>query len=204
MSRKKKKIFPSPPPVVTNSYFAYYDPATNVLLSISNEKLDNYPAFLEINFDTYEKLVIGKEKFSDYLLGYVKIEDKSIFTMRSKVEEAHSFKSTTLDIISDSNVKDPDLIVEWNLPKNEWNFFASVVAKKSLSPKISGNKLLFFVLLESDYDFLIRTIVVDGDKFLSQVCVGVPFESGLEKQIKKISIATRLMFESHKLRIINE
>jgi len=201
MARKK---LPPPPAHLTDNYYAYYDPVTNQLLSVTNEKISLYTDYLEVDFDTYERLVTGKQKFSDYLLGHIKIEDKTVLKLIPVVEQAYSFKNTMLEVILENKVKDPELIVEWHGANKEWNFFVSSTAKGRLNVKLDSAKILFFIILESDYDFLIRTIVIDSQELLSQKCVGIPFTSEIENHIGKLSVASRLIFESQTLRIVNE
>ena len=199
---KKKKILP-PPPVLTNTYYAYYDKDTKQLLALTNEKINIYNDYLEVDFDTYESLVSGRQKFSDYLLGLVTSGETTSLKLLPVIEHAYNFKNTMLDIVVPSSVKKPELTVEWNNANKEWNFFISPLAKSRLITRINA-KILFFIILESDYDFLIRSISIDTTKLFSQVCVGVKFESKLEEQIDKISVATGVGFESSNLRIVNE
>jgi hypothetical protein len=196
--------FVPPAPVLTGTYFAYYDKVSKVLLSITNEPNPQFTDYVEVDFETYEKLVSGRERFSDYLLGHVKEEEKTTLKLMPKIEHAYYFKNTMLEIISDVPSKNTDLIVEWNKVKKEWNFFLSPDAKVRLAQKTSDPKLLFFVILESDYDFLIRTIIIDSEQLIKNYCVGVTFESNIESQIDKISLATKLVLESYGLRTVNE
>jgi hypothetical protein len=201
MARKK---MPPPPAHLTDNYYAYYDPNTNQLLSVTNEKISLYSDYLEVDFDTYERLVTGREKFSDYLLGHIKTEDKTVLKLIPVVEQAYSFKNTMLEVISENKIKDPELIVEWHGINKEWNFFVSATAKGRLNVKLDSAKILFFIILESDYDFLIRTIIIDSQELLSQKCVGIPFISEIENHIGKLSVASRLIFESQTLRTVND
>jgi hypothetical protein len=57
--------------------------------------------------------------------------------------------------------------------------------------------------LENDFDFLIRTIFVATEDLISQDSVIVNFESTFESHIEKISIASKITFQSYGL-IINE
>jgi len=201
---KKKKVFPPAPAPFTNTYYVYYDKDTKQLLSVTNEKTNIYSDYLEVDFDVYDRLVSGKEKFSDYLLGIVKSGEESALKLISVSAEAYNFKNTMLDIITVSSSTTPELLIEWHGPKNEWNFFLSSLAKQRLAARTINSKLLFFVILENDYDFLVRTIELDPAQLFTQVCIGIKFESKLEEQLDKISIATGVMFESTNLRIVNE
>jgi hypothetical protein len=196
--------FVPPAPVLTGTYFAYYDKISKVLLSVTNEPNSQFTDFVEVDFETYERLVSGRERFSDYLLGLVKEEEKTTLKLMPKLEHAYYFKNTMLELVSDVPTKNTDLVVEWNSVKKEWNFFLTPDAKVRLGHRASESKLLFFIILESDYDFLIRTIVIDSEQIIKNYCVGFPFESEIESQIDKISVATKLVLESYGLRKVNE
>jgi len=203
MARKKTVVLP-PPPHRTNTYYVYYDKTTNAVLAATNEKHPGFTDYLEVDFDTFERFSSGKDKFSDYLLGYVKDGDTTTLKLISVIAQAYKFQNTMLEVITDNTVTNPELLVEWHGPNKEWNFFLSDTAKKRLTGKLENSKLLFFVILENDYDFLIRTIVIDSREIITKNCIGIPFENTFELNIDKINIATRLIFESQKLRIINE
>jgi hypothetical protein len=193
-----------PPPHLTDTYYAYYDKNTKQLLSITNEKSNLYQDFLEVDYDTYSKLVSGKEKFSDYLLGHVVTDEKTVLKLMTTVEHSYNFKNVMLDIITENKIKNPELIVEWSASKKSWNFIITAESRARLSSKVDSSKILFFIILESDYDFLVRTIDVDTMKLFSNLNVSIPFQTNLENKIDKISVATGLIFESTQLRIIND
>ena len=72
------------------------------------------------------------------------------------------------------------------------------------SDKVLTPKLVFFVTLETDFDFLIRTIFIDTQDLLSSKYLAIPFISTLETKIDKISISSKLVFQTYKLRIVHE
>jgi hypothetical protein len=199
----RKKIAP-PPKYFPDTFYAYYDIETKQLLSVTNQKITLYKDFLEIDFATYEKLVTGKEKFSDYLLGLVDEGDDTSLQLVALKETAPRFKNTMLDIIKEQPVTTPELLVEWHESNKVWNFFLSIDGQNRFKHKTDHEKLLFFVILETDYNFLVRTIVVDKQELCTNTCVGVAFEQALELDISKINIATTLVFRSKQLRIAND
>lgn len=199
----RKKIAP-PPKHFPDKFYAYYDIETKQLLSVTNQKITLYKDYLEIDFCTYEKLVTGKEKFSDYLLGLVdEGYDTSLQIVRIG-ETAPKFKNTMLEVVTESPNDNPELLVEWHETNKVWNFFLSPDGQARLKNKTDIEKLLFFVILETDYNFLIRTIIIDKQKLCVNECVGISFEHNLELDISKISIATTLVFRSKQLRIAHD
>ena len=196
----RKKIAP-PPKHFPDTFYAYYDVETKQLLSVTNEKISLYKDYLEIDFSTYERLVTGREKFSDYLLGLVDEGNSTSLQLVALKETTPKFKNTMLEVVTDRAIANPELLIEWHETNKEWNFFLSIEGQTRLKNKTDIEKLLFFVILETDYNFLVRTIVVDKHKLCTNKCVGIEFEQDLELDISKINIATTLIFRSKQLRI---
>ena len=65
-------------------------------------------------------------------------------------------------------------------------------------------KLVFFVTLENDFDFLLRTIFINLADLITSDVISFPFESNIEHKIDKISISSKLIFKSYGLRIIHD
>ena len=186
---RKRKIVPP-------KYYAYYDKNTGQLLSITNEKSLHLKHFVEITEEMHVSLVTGKEKFSDYVLGRVRTDDgKKVLKLIPKTQEAYSFKNTLFELISEKPNRDTELTVYWNLKERKWEFALSAAGKKRTASNISDTKLIFFVILEHDYDFLIRSILIDANDLLKLKRVAVPFSTEMELHIDKISVATKLTHE---------
>ena len=190
----RKQILPA--------YYAYFDKATGEILSVSNEKSLQYKNKLDIEYDIYAKLVSGNEKFSDYSVGYLKSDDgKTTLVLVPKTDQAFIFKNTMFELISRVPTDDTELIVTWNVANTEWIFSVSPACKKRIAESIGNGKLVFFVILADDYDFLIRTIFIDTMQLLSSGKVYIPFANKIESNINKISMATKLTFESYGLTV---
>ena len=56
-------------------------------------------------------------------------------------------------------------------------------------------------MLANDFDFLIRTIVTSNQELIAMDSISRPFESTLEQDISKISIASRIYFQNYGLKI---
>ena len=192
MARKKKFVEPK--------FYAYYDKASKQMFLVTNEKSTRYKDYIEITADVHEALVSGKEKFSDYIIGHVRTDDgKKVLKLIPKLQEAYTFRNTLFEIISDPVERDTEFTVKWDSTKSQWIFSMSTAAKKRTADSISDTKLVFFIILEHDYDFLIRSILIDANDLLSHPKVTVPFTTDIEQQIDRISIATKLTFESYGL-----
>lgn len=194
----KRKLFNEP-----HKYYVYYDKKTGNILSVSNEKSSKYEYGIEVLFSDIEKLMSGEWKFQDYTVGYKNPDDKSTLCVLSRDHLGYTFKNNTVEWVTEQS-NDTDCIVEWNKLNKCWNFYLDNEFKKTYNNTILDTQLMFFVTLETDFDFLIRTIFVKISKLLLDNVVSIPFESNLESNINKISISTKNVFKSYKLKVINE
>jgi hypothetical protein len=180
-------------------YYVYYDKKTGGILSVSNEKSPNYEYGIELPFEDVEKLLSGEWKFSDYMVGHT----KGKYNIISSTAPAYAFKHNLFEWIVEQD-KETDCIVEWNSSRKSWIFSLSNSYKKTHNDVMTIPKLIFFVTMASDFDFLIRTISVDTQTLLASPNFEVPFESTIENRIDKISISSKLVFKSYRLQITND
>lgn len=183
-------------------FYVYYDNTTGNLLSVTNEKTDRYNYGFEVDLPKVENFLNGKWKFADYLIGYVRsLEGKTVLDIIPRYNEEYSFRNNIFEWIKHTD-EDSDLVVEWSLQNKTWTFKVKDGIIDQYKNLVTP-RLVFFVTLEDDFDFLIRTIYVDMERILEEDVI-VPFESDLESKIDKISISSKLVFNSYSLRIVNE
>jgi hypothetical protein len=92
----------------------------------------------------------------------------------------------------------------WNNKDKSWQFKLSEAVKTVYRDSLLTPRLVFFVTLETDFDFLIRTIFIETVDLFSSECVRIPFESKVEHDIDKISISSKLVFKNYGLKVIHE
>jgi hypothetical protein len=183
-------------------YYAYFDKRSGDLLSVTNEKSQHYTHKLDIDYETYAELVSGTVKFSDYSIGYLKsIIGKTSLVISPRLSEEFIFKNTMLEIISPAIIPDPEFTVIWCGVKREWVFTISPKAKRRIIEGLVDSQLIFFITLADDYNFLIRTIIVDSNSMQSTGKIHISFAEEIESHIDKISIATKLTFQSYGLTV---
>jgi hypothetical protein len=183
-------------------YYIYYDEKSGEITSVTNERRQNHKNGIEITYAMHDALVSGQEKFSDYSIGRVKTDDgKTVLTVMPKSDQAYIFKNTMLELISDTPNKDTELIVEWDPANKHWMFLLTDIAKKRIGDSLKDSTLIFFVTLEEDFNFLIRTMLVSYQDLLLKSNVFIPFEYEIESNIDKISLATKITLESYGLKI---
>lgn len=204
MAKKKtsKEELIIPVLYVEPKFYVYYENTTGQLLSVTNEKTDRYNYGFEVELSKVENFLTGKWKFADYIIGYVRgPEGNTVLDIIPRYNEEYSFRNNIFEWIKQTD-DESDLVVEWSLQNKTWTFKVKDGLidqyKNLVTPRI-----VFFVTLEDDFDFLIRTIYIDMEKILEENVI-VPFESDLESKIEKISISSKLVFNSYSLRIVNE
>jgi hypothetical protein len=92
----------------------------------------------------------------------------------------------------------------WNGKDRCWDFSLSPAIKVVYSDSLLAPKLVFFVTLETDFDFLVRTIFVETINLMSSEKLSVPFTTNFEQHSDKVSISSKLVFKTYGLRIIHE
>jgi hypothetical protein len=195
MARKK---------IVVPGYYIYYDKKTGEILSVTNERQPKNKNEVEIPFETYDLLVSGKKQFSDYEVGRVKTEDgKTVIKVALKSDQEYVFKNTMFEVISTPPTEETELIVEWDLEKKHWKFLLTDTARMRIGDSLKDSTLIFFIMLEEDFNLVIRTILVSYWELFLKANVFIPFEYDIENKIDKISVSTKLTLESYGL-IIND
>jgi hypothetical protein len=192
---KKKQLNTTP------RYFVYYNKKSGKILSIGNERDDSYEYGIEATWAEVEKLIDGSWSFNDYLVGYKRQPDgSSVLAVIPNTEHGYNFKNNIFEWITDTNEK-AECTVAWNGPSECWEFSLNDSVKAVYNNSLLIPKLVFFVTLETDFDFLIRTIFVDSLDLISSKQISVPFTTKIEKRIDKISISSKLVFKTYGLKI---
>jgi hypothetical protein len=187
---------------IPHKYFIYYEKKSGEIIAVSNEKSNRYEFGIEVEFDVAKNFLSGKWKFRDYQVGYHKDSGKPTILSLTTEFSGYNFNNKVFEWITESD-EYTDCTVEWNLRDKVWNFSLSQTFKQEYNSILSPN-LVFFVTLENDSDFLIRTIFISTQDLLDSTCITVPFESTFELDINKIAISSKLVFKNYKLKVIHE
>jgi hypothetical protein len=191
MAKKIKMLAP-------DKSYVYYDKKSGDLLSITNELNPKYETGFEISTDDVKFLLDGTHKFRDFKVSYKKQKDgTTALAIIAREDLDYSFKNNLFEWISESD-ENAECTVTWNLKAKRWEFSVDEQFKKTYSDQLLISQLVFFVTLESDLDFLIRSIVVDFNSIMSKD-IYIKFENDIETKIDKISISTRIVFKNYKL-----
>lgn len=193
MAKKRSKVTHIEP-----AFYAYYDEETRKIVSVTNEKSVVYKHFIEITLDEFNNFVSGNQQFKDYVVTKNPLEIVSIS------DQVYSFKNSAFEWISELPNDSNELVVTWDGVNSRWVFTLSNKCKERIRASGVYSNLVFFVMLETDFDFLVRTIMIPMYDLVQYDEYKLPFESKIEHSIDKISIASSKVFESCGLEIINE
>lgn len=185
------------------NYYVYYDPITGDIQAISNELDKTYKAGIQVDFDDVSGFLSGKMRMFDYKIGYKKLPNKDVVLgIVHKDSNGYSFKNNVFEWIREDNAN-ADCLVTWNGNKKSWVIQLSNNVKR-FTNIVLQDRAIFFVILEDDFDFLVRTIDIRLGELLENENVEIPFASKLEHDFDKIAIASRMTFKSYGLRTVHE
>ena len=197
---KKSKIVTLP--TATPVYYACYDEKTRRIIGVTNEDNGNYENKLEIPVEDYIDFVSGKKQIFDYIVEHVGPPGSTTFEVIPIKTNSFQFKNNLLETVSKFS-DNSELTVYWNGKNKSWDFSIDANAAEREKKLAKDFKLIFFITLENDYDFLVRTITFDLHQIIWNKLVSIPFVSSLEDDSRKISISTKKHFNSYRL-VINE
>jgi hypothetical protein len=183
-------------------YRIYFNLDSGELLAASNEPLDTYDYSIIVPYEQYESFILDRENFKDWLAVKTKTLDNEYGVELIKKEfQGHTFRNNMFEWIVDQPKKFTELVVHWDEYNKQWIFVISDLARQRYyDGKIATSVVKFFITLENDFDFLIRTIDIDLPSLIADKVV-VPFTTTLESQIDKISISSKTVFDSYGLKI---
>ena len=198
MAKFKKNL---DPPVHT--YYAYFNPDTGKFHSSSNMLDLSLTHYAIIKVDEHIALCSGKIKLDDCMLDEQVDFDGTITykLITPQLQNEFNFQNTLLEWVLESPVKDTEFTIEWNKADRQWVFYISDTGREILEGPMYDSTLVFFVMLETDFDFLIRTFYIKLHDILKAGKLVYDFESKSEDDIGKLSISTRRFFNSYGLKI---
>lgn len=185
-------------------YYVYYDKKSGRILSVGNEENKSYEYGITASWEEVQNLIEGTWLFKDYLVSYKHKDDgTSVLAIIPNTDQGYIFKNNIFEWITDHNDR-AECQVVWNGPNACWDFNLSASTKAVYSDTALVTKLVFFVTLETDFDFLVRTIFIETLDLISSEKVSIPFTTKIEHKSDKVSISSKLVFKTYGLKIIND
>jgi len=179
-------------------YFVYFNKDTGDLLAITNEPQPQHETFVEVDFEEIKQFFTGEYNFINYKLA---LDDTGSVKFVHKAENNLSLKSNIVEYIRLTS-KDTALTVVWN--KDSWEFKVNDKFLQNPRAKALNAKIIFYVTLENNINFLVRQIELQLRNLVSNTKVTVPFVTDREKDIENIAMFTLPFFESYGMKINHE
>jgi len=196
---KSKKNLESP----IHTYYAYFNPETERFFSSSNVLDSSITYYAVIKEADHKDICAGKLKLTDCILDKQVDFDGSIVykLLTPQLYNEFNFQNNLLEWVSDSATSDTNFVIEWNRLDRQWMFYVTDEGRKILDGGMYDSTLVFFVMLETDFDFLVRTFYIKLHEILKAGKIVYGFESKIEDNIHALSISTRRFFNSYGLKI---
>ena len=119
MARSKKL---KDPLIDIPKFYAHYDAFTNEIISVNNFRNLEYTDAVEVSFETYERLVTGKDKFEDFYVGVVVENGNPIMGLvYRKLLLEHNFNNRLLSWI-DEKTESYEIEIHWDGINQKWIF----------------------------------------------------------------------------------
>jgi len=177
----------------SNVYYVYFEENGDIS-SVSNEKKEGKMNFLEFDYQDVEQFITGTESIINYRLSLMDKDTPAL------VEKGQHLFDSNKSIFTPIDLKDTGtLMITWNHKDCQWEFSLDEEYKDRLRSLGLTTTLLFFIALDKNVNFLIRTIKVDMRQLTSTPKVIVPFHHDSERDLNTISVSSKKFFDSYGL-----
>jgi hypothetical protein len=198
MAKSKKNL---EPPI--HVYYAYFNPETEKFFSSSNVLDSSITHYAIIKESDHVDICSGKLKLIDCILDKQVDFDGSVIykLLTPQLYNEFNFQNTLLEWVEDLPNNNTEFVIEWSNTDRQWTFYVTDEGRKLLDGAMYDSTLVFFVMLETDFDFLIRTFYIKLHNLLKEGKLIYNFESKMEDNIHKLSISSRRFFNNYGLKI---
>jgi hypothetical protein len=187
---------------VVPNYYVCYDSNGNITSVTNTLPTDSY---LQIPYAIFEKFVMGKELFSDWVINKTKTSaNETGIELVPRSQQAITFRNNMLEWIRDEPTTDTEVFVHWDWFNKKWLFYISPDAKARVyNSEIGSKTLIFYISYEHNFEQLLRIIEISVYDLLRSN-VEIPFIYDLESNIDGINLSTKCVFKSYGLTIWRE
>lgn len=178
----------------SNVYYVYFEENGDIS-SVSNEKKEGRTNFLEFDYRDVEQFITGTESIINYRLSLMDKDTPAL------VEKGQHLFDSNKSIFTPIEVKDSNstLTIVWNHYNSQWEFELETSYRDKLRTLGLNTTLSFFIALDRNVNFLVRTIKIDMRQLTTTPKVVVPFTTEAERDLSTISISSKRFFDSYGL-----
>jgi hypothetical protein len=185
--------------IIDNNFLVYFDKTTGTIISMTNERRATDDPFITMPYEDIKSFLEGKQNFNDFKIIFEKDE---ITLVSKKVSNDINFNS--LASVNITNSLENSLTVENHIDVKHWGFTLREDLKIGLQQKILDVNLEFYLCVNGNKNFPVRTISVALDSLVKEKTYFIPHEFEIEADKTKIIIVTKKFFDTYGLRILNE
>jgi len=183
------------------AYFAYFDPVTEHLLAVTCGPHHVFTHYAKLTKDQFTDINSCKVSFDECIIDrYVNatgITEHRLIT--KQIADEFAFKS--IEWVSAPVTVNTEFVVKWNKKLKQWTFVITPAGRSVLQGALYDSTIVFFITLETDFDFLLRTFYLRIHDLLKFGEITYSFDSTIEDDINKLSITTRTFFQQYGLEI---
>lgn len=185
--------------IIDNSFLVYFDKTSGSIISMTNERRATDDPYITMPYEDIKSFLEGKQNFNDFKIIFEKDE---ITLVSKKVSNDINFNS--LASVHFTTSMENSLTVENHVDVKHWGFTLRDDLKIGLQQKILDVTLEFYLCINGNKNFPIRTISVTLENLVKEKTYFVPHEFDIEADKTKIILVTKKFFDTYGLRILNE
>jgi len=182
-------------------YRAYFDPATEKIIAVTNVPHHEFKHYAVINSEEFKNFHLGLLKYEDCVIDRFVTPNGEVESkiLTKSVSGEFKFNNRSLVWVSTKVDESTELLITWN--NQNWTFHITNAGRHLLTDNLYDRTMVFFATLETDFDFLIRTFYIRVHDLLREDVITFQFEGQLEKNIHSIAITTKKLFNNYGLKI---
>jgi hypothetical protein len=185
--------------IIDNNFLVYFDKTSGNIISMTNERRDTDEPYITMPYEDIKLFLEGKQNFNDFKIIFEKDE---ITLVSKKVSNDINFNS--LATVNITKSVENSLTVENHLDVKHWGFTLREDLKIGLQQKILDVNLEFYVCINGNKNFPVRTMTIPLEQLVKEKTYFIPHELVIESDKTKIIIVTKKFFDTYGLRILNE
>lgn len=163
------------------------------ITSVTNEQPKN-GKYIVTKYKEVECFLKGSHRFLDYCVKITKGAEPVV--IKKQIEVIQDWNYSRFEIVNNIVDKNTNVCITWNRKKKQWQF---TLSKDTLENYSLNVKLHFFVVLENNLDYLVRSMQVDLHEIDKAGKCTIAFNSAEELDIDKIKLITVPVFSKYGL-----
>jgi len=184
----------------SNDYFVYFDKTTGAIICMTNELRSDLETFIKMPYHEVRPFLEGTQNFNHFKI----ILEKNDLIMINVNEELRTDINFNALAIVPPATADFSLIIENHLDTKHWGFVLRPDVVRKLSKQDLDVTLDFYLYVEKNKNFHVRTISFKLDELIKNTKHFIPHEHDIEGKSGAITILTKHFFDTYGIKTLNE